>query len=60
MKLEHKKLHVEYKRVNAAREELECRVLEFHEQIERLTVNIEIQKVKEEELLQKIKDFKEV
>jgi predicted nucleic acid-binding Zn-ribbon protein len=51
-----KKVQVEYKRVNAAREELELRILELQEQISRIEANIEISKAKEDELLTKIKD----
>lgn len=57
MSLELKKMQVEYKRVNAAREELECRILESQEQIERLEANILIQIAKEDELQAKIRDF---
>jgi hypothetical protein len=51
-----KRLQVEYKRVNAAREEQELRILEFEEQIQRLQASIEISKNKEVELLAKIKE----
>lgn len=57
MNLELKKIQVEYKRVNAAREELEYRILESLDQIKRLEANVEIQKNKEDELLSKIKDL---
>ena len=57
MHIELKRLHVDYKRVNAAREELEFRVLEFKDQIKRLNENIELQMVKEAELLEQIKNF---
>lgn len=57
MSLELKKIQVEYKRVNAAREELEYRILEAQDQIKRLETNIEIQKAKEDELLSKIKEL---
>lgn len=53
---EMKKLQVEYKRVNAAREEQELRVLEIMEQVDRLQKSIDVSMVKEEELLAKIKD----
>ena len=59
MHIELKRLHVDYKRVNASREELEFRILEFEDQIKRLTANIELQKVKEIELLEQIKNFQE-
>lgn len=49
-----KKLQVEYKRVNAAREEQELRILEFQEQIKRLEASIEISLAKEQELQDKI------
>lgn len=51
-----KKIQVEYKRVNAAREEQELRVLEIQENIDRLQKSIEISLAKEEELLAKIKE----
>lgn len=57
MNLELKKTQVEYKRVNAAREELEYKILEYGEQIKRLESNIDIQIAKEEELLGKIKEL---
>jgi hypothetical protein len=57
MSLDLKRLQVEYKRVNAAKEELELKILESMDQIKRLESNVEIQKAKEEELLGKIKDF---
>lgn len=57
MDIELKRLHVDYKRVNAAREELEFRVLEFEDQIKRLQTNIDLQKAKEIELLEQIKNF---
>jgi len=57
MSLELKKTQVEYKRVNAAREELEYRILEAQDQIDRLKLNIEIQKAKEDELQAKIKEL---
>jgi hypothetical protein len=57
MNLDLKRAQVEYKRVNAAREEMEYKILESQEQINRLEANIEIQKAKEDELLAKIKDL---
>jgi predicted nucleic acid-binding Zn-ribbon protein len=45
-----KKIQVEYKRVNAAREEQELRVLEFQDQIARIEASIAVSKLKEEEL----------
>lgn len=56
MTYELKKLYVEYKRVNAAREEQELRVLEFEDQIKRLQTSIEISIKKENELLNQIKE----
>jgi len=47
---EFKKVQVEYKRVNAAREEQELRILEFEEQIKRLEASIAVSLAKEEEL----------
>ena len=52
-----KKVQVEYKRVNAAKEEQELRILEFQSQIERLEASIEVSKQKEDELLAKIKEM---
>ena len=52
-----KKVQVEYKRVNAAKEEQELRILEFQSQIERLEASIEVSKQKEDELLSKIKEM---
>ena len=51
-----KKLQVEYKRVNAAREEQELRVLEIQEQVDRIQKSIDISIAKEEELLAKLKE----
>lgn len=51
-----KKLQVDYKRVNAAKEEQELRILEFQEQIKRLEASIAISETKEAELLEKIKE----
>lgn len=59
MNIELKRLHVDYKRVNAAREELEFRVLECEDQIKRLQANIDLQKVKEAEILEQIKNFEQ-
>ena len=53
-----KKMQVEYKRVNAAREEQELRIFEFEEQIKRLEASIELSKAKEDELLAKIEEAK--
>ena len=49
-----KKLQVEYKQVNAAREAQELRILEAEEQIQRLKASIEVSITKEEELAAKI------
>jgi hypothetical protein len=49
-----KKLQVEYKRVNAAREEQELRVLELQEQIDRVQKSIDISILKEQELTAKL------
>lgn len=54
-----KKLQVEYKRVNAAREEQELRIFEFDEQIARLRASIETSIAKETELLAKLKEAQE-
>lgn len=55
-----KKVQVEYKRVNAAREEQELRILELQEQIERLETSIAVSLAKEDELQAKIKQLQEV
>jgi hypothetical protein len=52
--LDLKKLKVEQARVIAARMELEMRIDEFKENIDRLEASIVIQKEKEAELIQKI------
>lgn len=52
-----KKVQVEYKRVNAAKEEQELRILEFQEQIKRLEASIEVSVAKESELLAKIAEM---
>lgn len=54
-----KKLQVEYKRVNAAREEQELRCLEFLEQIKRLETSIDASVLKENEILAKIKEMQD-
>jgi hypothetical protein len=56
-KYELKKVQVEYKRVNAAREEQELRVYELMEQIKRIESSIEASKAKENELLVKIEEM---
>lgn len=55
--LERKKIQVELLRVEAARAELEYKIEERLEDIKRLEENITIQKTKEEELKQKIKEM---
>jgi len=57
--LELKKLQVEYKKVNAAREDLELRILEAEENIKRLEDHVKIQKAKEDELSEKINQLKQ-
>lgn len=57
MSLELKKIQVQYKQVNAAREELEFRILEAQDQIRRLEDSIVIQKAKEDELQSRIKEL---
>lgn len=53
-----KKLQVEYKRVNAAREAQELQILELQEQIDRLQKSIDISMAKEDELQLKIKEVR--
>ncbi len=53
--LDLKKLKVELLRVSAAKAELELRIDEYHDQIERLKLNIKVQADKEIELAEKIK-----
>jgi len=53
-----KKLQVEYKRVNASREEQELRILEFQEQIKRLEASILISIAREDELQAKLEEMK--
>lgn len=54
--LELKKIQVELKRVDAAKEEMELRVQERMEEIQRLEDNIKIQVAKIEELQAKLAD----
>jgi predicted nucleic acid-binding Zn-ribbon protein len=54
-----KKLQVEYKRVNASREEQELRVFECEEQIKRIQASIAVSLAKEEELQAKIKEMQD-
>ena len=51
-----KKLQVEYKRVNASREEQELKILELEDQIKRVVTSIEISIAKEKELQEKISE----
>jgi len=52
-----KKMQVEYKRVNAGREEQELRILECQEQIQRLEASITVSIAREEELKAKIAEM---
>lgn len=54
--LELKRMKLELIKVEAARHELEFRIEEKMEEIERLKQHIEVQKSKEEELKEKIKN----
>lgn len=58
MDIELKRLNVEYKKVNSAREQNEYRIMELQEQIQRLDDDIKISIAKEEELLGKIQEKK--
>lgn len=58
MDIELKRLNVEYKQVNAAREQQEYKIMELQEQIKRLEDSIVISKAKEEELQAKIAEKK--
>ena len=51
-----KKLQVEYKQVNAAREAQELKIFEIMEQVDRIQKSIDVSKAKEEELLAKLKE----
>jgi predicted nucleic acid-binding Zn-ribbon protein len=55
---EFKKLQVEYKRVNAAREEQELQILGLEDQIKRIQISIDISIEKEKEIEEKIKSAK--
>lgn len=55
--LDLKKLKVELLRVGAAKAELELRIDEHMDNIQRVEANIEVQKVKEEELKAKIAEM---
>lgn len=52
--LEKKKIEVELLRVNAAKEEMNLRILESQDQISRLEDQIKIQEAREIELKQKL------
>lgn len=52
--LERKKIEVELLRVNAAKEEMNLRILESQDQISRLLEQIKIQEAKEKELQAKL------
>lgn len=54
MNLERKKMEVELMKVSAARADLELRILERQEEIDRIKQSIEIQIKKEEELTLKL------
>ena len=49
-----KKLQVEYKRVNCARDAQELQIMDLEQQIDRIQKSIDISKIKEQELLAKI------
>jgi predicted nucleic acid-binding Zn-ribbon protein len=51
-----KKLQVEYKRVNTAREEQELRILGLEEEIKRIQASIEVSIAKEKELQETLKE----
>lgn len=55
--LEIKKIKSELSRVVAAKDELDCRIHERLEEIERLKEHMKIQEAKEIELIQKIKEM---
>lgn len=55
-----KKIQVEFKRVNAAREEQELRIMDLQEQIQRLETSIAVSLAKETELQAKIQELQEV
>lgn len=52
---EFKKLQVEYKRVNAAREEQELKILELLDTVKRIQSSIDISIAKEREIEEKLK-----
>lgn len=52
--LERKKLEVELLRVNAAKEEMNLKILEYQDQIVKLTEFVKIQENKEIELKEKL------
>jgi len=51
-----KKIQVEYKRVNAAREEQELRILEMQDQIDKIQKSVDVSLAKEQELLARISE----
>lgn len=53
--LERKKVELEYQRVKTARMDLEFKIEERKEEIDRLLKHVEIQKAKEAELEQELK-----
>jgi hypothetical protein len=56
--LDIKKLQVELKRVDAAKEEMEQRIMERMEEVQRLEDNIKIQQAKIEEIQAKLVEAK--
>ena len=57
--LELKRMELELMKVSTARHEQEYRILEFQENIDRLKPQVDIQRAKENELIEKIKEAKE-
>lgn len=51
---EFKKLQVEYKRVNAGREEQELKILELQDTIARIQASVDVSLAKEKELQEKL------
>jgi alkylated DNA nucleotide flippase Atl1 len=58
MTLEQMKIDCEYHRVVAARKELQLKICEFEDQIQRLKEHVRIQEVKELELKNKLQETK--
>lgn len=52
---EFKKLQVEYKRVNTAREEQELKIIELEDTIKRIQASVDISLIKEKEIEEKLK-----